>query len=144
MKAPFDISALRALAEAHCDLTDPSDPYPAELVGDLARGMLRLIDEIDVARAEAATAIDTLKSRLAEVERLEEAAANAREHHGDPMSAVIFAQIRFAAEHDTANRIAAWMERDADSGRHYKLDGKHQLRVTANEIRRDYWRKEQS
>lgn len=36
------LDELLALARQHQDLTDPNDPYPAELVGNLSRGIVEL------------------------------------------------------------------------------------------------------
>lgn len=41
------IHKMVALAPIHVDLTDPDEPYPAELVGDYARAVIALDKEID-------------------------------------------------------------------------------------------------
>jgi hypothetical protein len=51
-----NLQRLRELALQYADLTDPADPYPAELVGDLARGCLSLIDEIERLTKDAQSA----------------------------------------------------------------------------------------
>lgn len=58
------------LARTYADLDDPSDPYPAELVGQLARAVLALTTERDEAR-----------DRLRVVEEQNDALGDANEAH---------------------------------------------------------------
>lgn len=83
-----DIDMLE-VARQHADLTDPEDPYPAELVGQLSRHIVELTADRDAWQAvgqRVVDAFDPLKARAAYPEFVDRIVAVANDAHASVLS----------------------------------------------------------